>query len=57
MPWPDGHEERIRKYLRDKPKGKFGAHRYDFADFGLEPGAIRETYAGYVEHYGIARED
>src|SRR6185503_19400912 len=27
-PFRTEHAERIRTYLRDKPKGKFGTHRY-----------------------------
>ena len=56
LAWPEGHEARIEAYLRDKPKGKFGAHAYRFEDFDLDPDAIRATYAAYVEHYGIAGE-
>jgi len=56
MPWPEGHDERIRTYLAGKPKGKHGAHSYTFADVGLDEGGVRETFAHYVAHYGIAEE-
>ena len=56
LDWPTGHNERIRAYLRDKPKGKFGKHHYTFEEYGLDAQRVEETYARYVEHYGIARE-
>jgi hypothetical protein len=56
LEWPADHDERIRTYLRDKPKGKFGKHAYTFEEYGLDEKTIVETYAGYVEHYGVASE-
>ena len=57
LPWPDGHDEVIRAYLRDKPKAKFGKHEYRFEDFGLDADDVRKHYAAYVEHYGVATEE
>ena len=56
LDWPEGHEDRIRAYLRDKPKGKFGRHRYSLEEYGLDAQRVEDAYAPYVEHYGIARE-
>ncbi len=56
MHWPTGHADRISGYLRDKPKGKFGAHRYEFSDFGLDPETVRADYQRYVAHYGVQPE-
>lgn len=47
----------METYVQDNPQGKFGAHRYDLADFGLDAGEIRERFAGYVERYAVATED
>jgi hypothetical protein len=30
-----------------------GAHRYEPAQFGLDPGALRERFAGYEERFGL----
>ncbi|MCB0995561.1 MAG: sulfotransferase [Acidimicrobiales bacterium] len=57
LPWPDGHGDVITAYLDHKPKGKFGAHRYSADSFGIEPDAVREAFANYMEHYGIVHED
>ena len=54
--WPDGHGERIKRYLRHKPKHKFGVHRYDFAHYGLDPDAIRADYRRYTAHYNVPTE-
>jgi len=56
LDWPDGHEERIRGYLRDKPKGKFGKHVYTLEEYGLDAATVDTTYQAYVEHYGIRGE-
>ena len=56
LDWPTGHADRIEAYLRDKPKGKFGRHQYTLEEYGLDASSVEASYAGYVEHYGIARE-
>jgi len=50
------HAERIRAYLRDKPKGKFGTHRYAPEDWGFTAASLREKLAPYVAHFGVALE-
>ena len=49
MTWPAGHEQTVREYLAAKPKGKHGAHRYEFADVGLDEASVRTTFARYVD--------
>jgi hypothetical protein len=56
LEWPANHDDIVRGYLAGKPKGKHGAHKYDFADVGLEEASVRATFTRYVEHYGIAPE-
>jgi len=56
LEWPSGHDERIRGYLRDKPKAKFGAHTYKYEELGLSADVVREQFASYVAHYGIREE-
>ena len=57
LAWPEGHGERIEAYLRDKPRGKFGTHAYSLAEYGLDDATVDAAYAGYVERYGVRRED
>jgi hypothetical protein len=46
----------IGEYVAANPKGKFGTHRYDLAEFGLDAGEIAERFAGYVERYDVVLE-
>jgi len=50
------HAERIRGYLRDKPKGKFGTHQYAPEDWGFTAESLRASLAPYVAHFGVALE-
>ncbi len=36
----------IADYVAAHPKGQFGAHRYDVAEFGLDAGELAERFAG-----------
>lgn len=51
------HAERIAKYLADKPRGKFGVHRYSPDEWGFDAQQLREQQAPYIEHYGVELED
>lgn len=51
------HGDAIRRYLEEKPKGKFGQHRYSPEEWGFDPKALREKMRPYTDHYGIALED
>ena len=50
------HADAIRSYLAEKPKGKFGTHRYSLEEWGIDPAALRERMRPYTDHYGIALE-
>ena len=50
---PAEAEARMRAYLAAKPKGKHGAHRYDFAATGFDLAAERERFRPYRERYGV----
>lgn len=52
----DEHAERIRAYLAEKPKGKFGAHRYAPQEWGFQAGELRERMGPYIEYFGVALE-
>lgn len=56
-PFEDSHAERIRNYVENKPKGKFGSHRYDPEDWGFSREEIREKTKAYVEAYGVELEE
>jgi hypothetical protein len=50
------HADRIRRYLAEKPKGKFGSHRYDVDDWGYTSDGVREKTKAYVEAFGVELE-
>jgi hypothetical protein len=50
------HAERIRKYLRDKPKGKFGTHQYAPEDWGFTAAGLRADLKPYIDHFDVALE-
>jgi hypothetical protein len=51
------HGDAIRDYIANKPKGKFGKHRYSPEEWGFDPAALRERLRPYTDHYGVALED
>lgn len=48
--------ERIRAYVAGKPRGKHGAHRYDFGALGRDASAERERFRTYQERFGVPSE-
>ncbi|WCO67002.1 sulfotransferase [Iamia majanohamensis] len=42
--------------VAERPKGALGTHGYDLASHGLDEGALRERFAGYVERQAIPPE-
>lgn len=51
------HAERIRTYLAEKPRGKFGVHKYTPEEWGFTRDELRASLAGYIAHFGIELED
>jgi hypothetical protein len=56
-PFDEIHRARIRSYVDNKPKGKFGSHKYDPEDWGFSRQGIREATKAYVDAYGVELED
>jgi hypothetical protein len=55
-PFSDAHAEAIRRYLAEKPKGKFGVHQYTPEEWGFTAAGLREALAPYIAHFGVALE-
>lgn len=49
-------EERMREYLAAKPKDRHGAHRYSFADTGLDVDDTRALFAAYQARHDVPSE-
>jgi hypothetical protein len=43
-------------YVKRKPRGSRGAHRYSLAEMGLDPEVEHRRFAFYREHFGVAEE-
>ncbi|WP_420621398.1 sulfotransferase family protein [Candidatus Poriferisodalis sp.] len=56
VPLTDAYAAAVRDYLAHKPKGKYGAHRYQPEDWGLTTDGIRAATAQYIEHFGLDPE-
>ncbi|MDA8048048.1 MAG: sulfotransferase [Actinomycetota bacterium] len=41
----------MRAYSAENPAGRHGTHRYEPAEFGLDPDQVRARFAGYTERY------
>jgi hypothetical protein len=52
----DAVRQAVAAYAAAHPKDRFGTHRYDLTQFGLESGELAERFAGYVERYGVETE-
>ena len=52
----DGAAKAVADYVEAHPRGQFGAHRYDVAEYGLDAGELAERFAGYAERYAVPRE-
>jgi hypothetical protein len=43
-------------HVQSHPKHRFGQHRYDLAEFGLDAGEIGERFRSYIQRYDIPLE-
>lgn len=43
----------MHAYVAGHRQGRFGEHRYDLADFGIDKSEIAERFSGYVDRYDI----
>jgi len=54
--YPDSARQAQQDYIDNKPKGRHGAHKYDFADTGLDLDEERARFADYYARYGVENE-
>jgi hypothetical protein len=52
----DDAAKAVTAYVDAHPRGQFGAHRYDLAEYGLDAGELAERFSGYTERYAVPRE-
>jgi len=51
--FPEVLEERIREFLRQNPRERFGKHRYRLEQFGLDLEEETRRYAAYRERFRL----
>ena len=57
MPLTPDAKRAMLGYIENKPKDKFGSHRYDVSDWGFTREEIREKTRPYIEAYGVEIEE
>ena len=57
LAFDEAHADRMRQFIADRPKNRFGRHLYAAEDFGTSEAAIRERFAGYHRRYLAERDD
>lgn len=51
-------EARVLRWVKNRPKNKYGVHRYDLGDFGLTPESVDASYHQYYEaHPRLQKHD
>jgi hypothetical protein len=50
----DTAQARMRAWRQDTPRDKHGAHRYDAAEFGIDPAALRQRFQFYADRFSVA---
>jgi hypothetical protein len=43
----------VERYVRERPRGGYGPRNYRFEDHGLDAGAERDKFRGYVEQFDV----
>ncbi len=54
--WTPAGESAMRRWHAENPQGKHGEHRYNAADYALNPAEMDERFAGYRARFGLPRE-
>jgi hypothetical protein len=53
----DDSRERVREWTDLHPRTQHGVHRYRAADFGLDPGRLRNRFAFYTSRFAVTTEE
>jgi Sulfotransferase family len=50
-------ETALRRRMVDRPKGKFGQHRFTAEEFGLSEGGLKAAFDSYASRFGLGQDD
>jgi hypothetical protein len=56
LPFGAEAEQAMRAHAQKHPRGRHGEHRYRLEDWGLERGAVRESFRFYTDRCGVRLE-
>jgi hypothetical protein len=56
-PFTREHAERVRAYLAEKPRGKFGVHRYTAEDWGFDHADLHQRTKPYIDRFAVELEE
>lgn len=56
MPLSEAARSDIAASIRQSPRGGYGANRYPFRDYDLDPDALRAIFKPYTDHFAIPLE-
>jgi hypothetical protein len=54
LPIDDLTRRRMQAWMDANPQNRWGRHRYDLAEFALDPDGTRERFRTYVDRFGVA---
>lgn len=54
MPVTASAQAAFDEHIAANPKGKHGSHDYSLEEYGLDPDAVRERFASYVDRFQIS---
>lgn len=57
LPLSGEAERAMVGFREDNPRGKYGGHRYEVADWGLDADSIRARLRPYIDRFDIPREE
>jgi hypothetical protein len=56
LPMTESGEAAMRAYIASHPKGIDGIHRYEPEEYGVDPAAVRRSFAAYIDAFGLEPE-
>jgi hypothetical protein len=56
LPMSDAGAAAMQAYIASHPKGVDGIHRYEPEEYGVDPVAVRRSFANYIDAFGLQPE-
>jgi hypothetical protein len=56
LPMSEEGAARMKAFIADNPQGKHGIHRYEPAEYGIDPATVRHQLRPYIERFDLRAE-